>query len=151
MDIIRLFKPKASKRNLLFIAALVWTFAGGMLLMRGLSIAVNIRDSSLIKILLSLVCGGLFYLFLFSRVSLNHVRRIINLQNDTPCLFSFFNVKSYVLMAVMIASGILLRTSGIIPSEYLSLFYIIMGIPLVLSSFRFYYQGFFYGRNAISL
>jgi len=34
--LINTFKPDTSRRNLLFIAALVWTFAGGMLLTKGI-------------------------------------------------------------------------------------------------------------------
>lgn len=47
-------------------------------------------------------------------------------------------------MMMMITSGIVLRKSGIIPPQYLSILYITMGIPLLVSSIRFYYYGIFY-------
>ena len=141
MNIIRAIKPKVSRRFLLIIAALVWSLAGGMLLFRGISLSDNIKSSFWLKIIISLTCGGLFYLLLFSKISIGHVRRIINLKNDNHSLFSVFNLRSYILMFIMIASGIMLRRSGIIMPEYLSLVYITMGIPLLASAFRFYYLG----------
>lgn len=42
--------------------------------------------------------------------------------------------------------GITLRKTGIVPLEYLSVFYIMMGIPLAMSVFRFYYNGIYYKK-----
>ncbi len=47
-------------------------------------------------------------------------------------------------MTVMISSGIILRKSGILYPGTLSLVYITMGIPLILSSLRFFYYWIFY-------
>lgn len=77
---------------------------------------------------------------------MKHSRRIINMEEQRPCLFSFFNFRSYLMMALMISMGILLRKTGIVPLSYLSFFYILMGIPLLMSSFRFYYYGFRYSK-----
>lgn len=144
MNIIHSIKPYLPKRYLLFIAAMVWTFAGGMLLYKGSTLIMNYRSFFWLRLISSTVGGILFYLVLFSKISFKHTRRIVNLKNDHPCLFSFFNIKSYIMMTVMITSGILLRKSGIVAPEYLSILYITMGIPLFLSAFRFYYYGIFY-------
>ncbi len=146
MDIFQAIKPKISKRYLLFIAALVWTFAGGMLLYKGIFMFSVTKSLLGLRIIISIIGGILFYILLFSKISLKHVNRIIKLKIENPCLFSFFNVKSYVLMAIMITSGIFLRKSGIISPEYFSIIYISMGIPLFISAFRFYYYGINYTR-----
>lgn len=138
MGIISKLKPTASKRELLFIAAFFWTFAGMMLLYRGITMP---GKTVLSRFELSLVPGLVFYIFLFSRISLRHIQRITNLENESPCLFSFFSIRSYLMMFIMISAGILLRVSGIIRPEYLSLLYIIMGVPLLLSAIRFYWNG----------
>jgi hypothetical protein len=143
MNFFQLIKPSINKRYLLFVAAAVWTFAGGMLLFRGFSMVFKLKHLILVLIFSS-IGGVLFYLLLFSKISLKHTRRIINLKIEKPCLFSFFNYKSYILMIIMISSGILVRKSGILAPDYLSLIYITMGIPLFFSSFRFYYNGFNY-------
>lgn len=143
MDAINSFfktcKPGISKRYLLLVAAFVWTFAGGMLLFRGFfvlkfnSAGIDLEESG------SILAGILFYKFMFSAISSKHINRILNIQIEKPCFFSFFNWRSYLLMTLMITAGITLRLSGIVPLNYLSLFYIAMGTPLFMSAIRFYY------------
>ena len=127
------------KRYLLFAAAIIWTFAGGMLLFRGMLLFVDSGGYFWPRFIFSLLAGFVFYLVLFSGISRKHTARILELPYEKPCLFSFFNFRSYLLMGIMIAAGITLRKSAIIPRQYLSVFYITMGIPLFISAFRFYY------------
>ncbi len=146
MDILQTIKPKVSKRSLLYIAAVVWTFAGGMLIYKGILLSIQAPEALGIKIFISGLGGAAFYWLLFSNISKKHTKRIVELKMEKPCLFSFFSFRSYILMAIMITSGILLRKSGIIPTQYLLVLYFTMGIPLFLSSIRFYYHGLFYNR-----
>jgi hypothetical protein len=140
-------KPKISKRKLLFLAAFVWTFAGGILLYRGAAFLYGTHGLLSFDVLYSIAGGILFYLLLFSGISLKNTRRIMDMKNEKPCLFSFFSLKSYIIMAVMITSGILVRKTGIILPENLSFFFIVMGIPLLLSAFHFYYHGIYYEHD----
>lgn len=146
MKLIQLLKPRTSRRNLLFIAVLVWTFAGGMLLTRGILMGKIDKEDFLMRIGFSIIGGALFYRFLFSRISKKHVLRIVQLINVHPCIFSFFNLRSYLMMIGMISLGILLRKAGIVPPYYLSILYVTMGIPLLVSSVRFYYCGINYRK-----
>ena len=57
---------------------------------------------------------------------------------EKPVLFSFFNLKSYLMMFSMISLGITLRLSVLVTPEHLALMYVTMGIPLLMSSIRFY-------------
>ena len=136
---IQTLRPNIPKRYLLFVAGILWSFAGGMLLFKGISFIF--KTFYLTGIIISLFAGALFYLLLFSKISLKHATRILGLKNDRPFIFSFFSIKSYILMGIMITSGILLRKSGIISQKYFSIIYLTMGIPLLLSSYRFYYYG----------
>jgi hypothetical protein len=129
------------------MAALVWTFAGSMLLFRGILFFLNDNYLIWLRLTLSIIAGILFYRLLFSKISKRHTGRIAGMQLEKPCLFSFFNLKSYVLMTVMITAGITLRKSGIVPPGYLSVIYVTMGIPLFLSSFRFYHSFAVYSSN----
>ncbi|MEX2090287.1 MAG: hypothetical protein WEB62_10970, partial [Bacteroidota bacterium] len=54
-------------------------------------------------------------------------------------LTSFLAPRGYVMIALMISLGFLLRQSSI-PKPYLSPFYIAMGCALILGSFRFRLQ-----------
>jgi hypothetical protein len=143
MNLLQTLTPRLPRRYLLFIAAAVWTFAGGMLLFRGMLLFNGTGHYFWIRLMISIIGGVLFYRLLFSGISRKHTRRIIELPLEKPCLFSFFNIRSYILMTVMITAGVTLRKSGIMPQEYLSMLYVTMGIPLLASSVRFYNAGFF--------
>ena len=135
-------KPWIPKRYLLFVAAVVWTFAGGILLFRGFSTLGFNSGILILEESLSIIAGIIFYIFMFSRISLKHINRILNLEIDRPCFFSFFNRRSYFLMTIMISFGVTLRVTGLVPIQYLSFFYVAMGTPLFMSAFRFYFRGF---------
>jgi isocitrate dehydrogenase kinase/phosphatase len=130
--------PAVPKKYLFLAAALAWTIAGTMLLVRGVLFFRNSHGYFWPRLTGSLAGGILFYRLMFDSISLKHTRRIESMSNENPWLFSFFNARSYILMAVMITGGITLRRSGILPAEYMSVIYTTMGIPLLFSSFRFY-------------
>lgn len=129
-------------RSLIFIAGAVWTFAGIMLLYRGCLMLLETGDSIWIKLIISIVLGLLFYFFLFNNISSKHVSRLESKTSAYSFIFSFFSGKSYLLMALMISMGIILRKTGIVQTEYLTILYITMGIPLTISAFKFYVHGF---------
>lgn len=145
-NFIQSLKPELPKRYLLFIAAFVWTVAGSILLYKGTTLFIYYNHFFWIRLIGAILGGVLFYILLFSKISLKHTRRIVNLENDYPCAFSFFDIKSYILMTVMITAGVFLRKSGLMAPEYLSVLYVTMGIPLFLSAFRFYYYGIFIAK-----
>jgi len=144
MNLLKSIKFSVSKRTLLFEAAIIWTFAGGMLLFRGSSMLEASSGFSWFKII-GCICGGLiFFVLIFLKISRKHVYRIVNLNGDRHLFYEFFNSKSYLMMIVMISLGLFLRKSSIVPIASLSLAYITMGIPLLFSSFRFYHRWFYY-------
>jgi len=142
MDLLQALTPRLPRRYLLLIAAVVWTFAGSLLLFRGILMFLENGRYLWVRLIISAIGGMLFYKLLFSGISRKHARRIMDIPRERPCLFSFFNIKSYILMSIMITAGIMLRKSGMMPHEYLSMVYVTMGIPLLASSFRFYHTGF---------
>lgn len=142
MTLSETFKPAVSRRFLLAIAGIFWSFAGGMLMFCGFTGLLSEAKYLIPEIIFSIACGFAFYFLLFSKISRKHIRRILGLKPERPCLFSFFNVRSYILMTVMITSGILLRKSDILNHQILFSIYLCMGVPLLLSSIKFYYYWF---------
>lgn len=134
-------KPGISRRYLVFIAAIVWIFAGGMLLTKGAIFLLEDSQNLILKLIFSAVGGVLFYCFLFTKISEKHIRRIFHLKSEHPCLFSFFSVKSYLMMSLMISLGIILRKTGIISHPVLAVIYLTMGVPLTLSAIKFFVRG----------
>lgn len=130
--------PPLPRRTLLLVAGLVWTIAGSMLLGRGLAWVIPSHDHLLLRLGIALVAGMSFFFLLFAQISRKHVDRILGLEAERPGLFSFFDRKAYIMMGSMIAGGILLRASGLVPPAILYTFYVTMGTPLLLSALRFY-------------
>jgi hypothetical protein len=139
MNIIQKYKPSVSKHNLLFIAGLVWTTAGGILAGRGLSCLFQHGQYSGWRLVGGLVFGIIFYVLLFAKISRKHIRRIQWLNIPYPCAFSFFNLRGYFMMAFMITGGIMLRRLDVINKEWLYNFYVTMSVPLLISASRFFW------------
>lgn len=125
------------KRHLLFVAAIVWLIASGMLFWRGTVYFVP-KNGWKLETIISFIGGILFFRLLFVRISSKHISRIISLPKNRPYIFSFFSKRSYFLMVLMISGGLLLRYSHVAPNYDLSFFYFFMGIPLFLSAIRFF-------------
>lgn len=132
------YKPGVSRRTLLFIAGCVWTVAGGILITRGLIKLIDSNHFLMLEFLFGFLFGIAFYLLLFARISGKHIRRISKIKIEDPCVFSFFNFRSYVMMAVMITGGITLRKLNVINPDILYSFFLAMGLPLLISAFRFF-------------
>lgn len=140
-------KPGINRRYLVFVAALVWTAAAVILLKNGIKWQADDSQYLIILHIYSGVVGGLlFYYALFARISYKHIKRIFLVEDPKPCIFSFFDGRSYFLMAIMIAAGITLRSLHIFNKDNLGTFYIAMGIPLMMSAIRFWYFGLRYSR-----
>jgi len=73
--------------------------------------------------------------FGFLKIADKNLKRIL-LMNEKKCLFAFIPWKSYIIIAVMIMMGAVLRHSSI-PKQYLAILYIGIGLALILSSVRY--------------
>jgi hypothetical protein len=131
------FKPAVPNRLLMFLAGLVWIWVGTTLLYLAfswLSAASNIDEKlfALAGVMLALSVHHLGFL----KIADHNLQRI-RLMHGKRCLFSFIPWKSYLMMAVMIAMGAILRHSTI-PKHYLAVLYIGIGLALILSSVRYF-------------
>jgi hypothetical protein len=130
------FKPGVPKRYLLMVAAFVWLFAGGFLLFRGIR-SMPPASWAIWKTMVSVAGGLAFFWVLFLRISSKHIRRITTLEILRPCVFSFFDFKSYLMMALMITMGVTVRKLHLIAPQDISYFFITMSVPLIISAVRF--------------
>lgn len=148
INLLEKIKPGVRKRTLLLIAGCAWSIAGGILIFRSLLYLIMENHNLVMEIVIGVVFGALFYILLFARISKRHITRITLIKIDNPCFFSFFNFRSYLLMAIMISGGITLRMSGLVNSGIIYTFFLCMGIPLLVSAWRFFYS---YAKNKNSL
>ena len=147
---MRIFNSKfylLSKQHLLYVATIVWLFAGLMLISRGANQIYEQGIYLLTKSIIAVVSGLLFYFLMFRKISMKHILRIMNMTENMVPFYAFFNRRSYFMMISMILLGIIIRKTGFIPIEYLSVFYISMGLPLFISSIRFLYYAINYNKS----
>ncbi len=132
----RKIKPAVNKRVLLFLAGFMWLGVGTMLLFLSFSFLNAFRASN------SFLFGGIGIIvalivhhFGFLKIVDKNLGRILPMEG-TKCVFSFITWKSYIIIVVMVAMGVILRHSPI-PKPYLSILYIGIGLALLLSSIRY--------------
>lgn len=142
MDGIKKFTPRVSKRILLFIAGLVWGFAGFRVFTLGFGDVMSHHGNLIITIIFAAVIFFVFFKFIFNKMFKKHTTRIVNSKLDKHCVFSFFDFKSYLIMGFMISFGISVRNLGIFNPVYLGDFYMGLGAALFMAGVYFF-VGFF--------
>ena len=129
---------KVKKKTLLLIACAVWSVAGFNILRIGLlSYSPYI---SVINILLSLAVFAVFQYFIFGRLVKKHTARIQNYEEERHFFMKFFDIKSFIIMAVMMSGGIYFRVSSLAPERFIAVFYTGLGSSLLLA-------GILFGKN----
>jgi integral membrane sensor domain MASE1 len=113
------YAPRIQKRFLLLIAGIVWCFAGGMISYIGISAYAESQPILWYGPALSAVVFGLFFFLVFLKMFRRHRIRILGYEKERICVFAFFDVKSWIIMACMITFGILLRSSGLLGTFWL--------------------------------
>ena len=127
---------KIRSEKLLIIAAAVWLLAVINILRLGV---IAITGTELAVFLLVLGIGLTFLLFhmMFAKLVGKQSNRIRAYGNERTCAFAFFDVKGYVMMAIMMGGGIALREFGIIPEWIVAFMYTGIGAALALAGIGF--------------
>lgn len=137
-------KPfQVKKQNLLTIAALVWVAAGVNILHIGLEAYAEGYVTTLNEVL-SVAVGLVFWFGAFYKLTKKHTQRIKNYEEQHQYFWHFFDLKSFIIMAIMMTGGIALRVSGIAPSVFIAIFYTGLGSALALA-------GILFARNRMQL
>ena len=126
---------KVRRNTLLLIAALVWSAAGFNILRIGLLAYPPYR--TVVNYLLSALVFTVFQVFIFGQLVNKHTARISAYEEELHFFLKFFDVKSFIIMAVMMTGGIWLRSSGVAPDRFIAFFYTGLGIALALSGMSF--------------
>lgn len=147
IKILKKLKPGIPKRGLLYIATFVWGFVSFRILSIGLADIYENASLSRISIPAGILLSIPFFKFFFLRVANRHIERILQAKSERPCLFSFFDIKGYLMMSFMIALGITAHKISAIPHKYLGVFYISLGLSLFFSSLHFFISGIRYKQT----
>ena len=124
------------KRTLLAVAGCVWLIAGVNVARLGVLAYTNISQIKILHILLSLAVFCAFGLMFF-KMSIKHTQRIKGYKEEFRLVWHFFDLKAYIIMAVMMGGGIWLRASGLAPEVFIAVFYTGLGCVLALAGVLF--------------
>jgi hypothetical protein len=133
--------PRVPKKWLLIIAGVMWS--GVSILLLSYAITWLTHPFSLINLVFGLLGLGISVAanaYQFSKLARKNINRILQL-NDKACVFSFQAWKGYLIIAVMVTGGILLRGS-VIPKPYLAIVYAAIGGALLQASINYYVRFF---------
>ena len=135
------------KRTLLAVAGCVWLAAGVNVARLGILSYMELESFGVLQILLS---AAVFCAFgaMFFRMSMKHTRRIMGYAEETRPIWNFFDLKAYIIMAVMMGGGIWLRNSGLAPDVFIAVFYTGLGCALALAGVLFWIMFFRYSQPA---
>lgn len=126
-------KPAAKARTHLLAAAGLWTLVGLGLSILGYIWCFAVRlPWPFVLAALGIVAGSLKGRFVLRRLAEKNAARVIR-RGDGHCLGGFLSIKTWILVAVMMASGILLRRSGV-PHAILGVLYSAIGTALLAGS-----------------
>ena len=126
---------KVKRNTLLLIACLVWGAAGFNILRLG--VLAYPAYLSVLNFVLSALVFAVFQYFIFGRLVKKHTARITGYEEERHFFLKFFDVKSFIIMAVMMTGGIWLRSSGVAPDRFISFFYSGLGTSLLLAGLLF--------------
>jgi len=145
------FKPAAPKIILIFLGASLWGFASYRILMLGVDMIEHHALNHWLNYLIGIAGFVPFFLTVFRKVSTRYLHRIIHSKYDRPCIFSFFDLRGYILMSLMISLGILVSHWDVIPEIYKGTFFISLGLSLLASAIFYIFEGMKYERRKRSI
>ena len=135
---------RMKKQPLIAVAGVVWLLAGLNVAILGVRAAIDMRGVAAI-ILIALVGGAIavFSAFhsLFSKLVKKNAQRIADLEGERHLVFRFFDRRSYIMMAVMMTFGIVMRAIGLFPNWFIAFFYTGLGLALALAGASYIVRG----------
>ncbi|MEG1859367.1 MAG: hypothetical protein RR193_03400 [Christensenellaceae bacterium] len=129
--------PRVRTKFLPLFAGIVWGIAATAILSIGMPAMFDNLTIVWLNIVIAVVVFGLFFKFVFFRLYKKHLSRIKSFEKEKICMFAFFDVKGYIIMACMITLGIILRNTGILPPIYLGMLYTGLGFAMAGASICF--------------
>ena len=126
------YKPVASSRLQLLLAGVIWSTVGMGLISVGTYWVVSTSDHIIGLLAISLCLGLGKSLLVLDRVASQIIKRI-ELRGEGRCLASFYSLRVWVLVIIMMLMGRILRGAGISYS-LLGLIYAAVGTSLLMSS-----------------
>jgi len=130
------WKPGVNRSVHLFVAALLWTSVGTMLIVRGLRWIGP--GNTRWFVFLAFGIGTAKSLLILDKSARRGVQRILEFADGT-CLGAIYSWKTWLLVGLMMTAGILMRTLTE-PGLLLGILYVAIGWALIFSSRQPWWQ-----------
>lgn len=130
-------KYGVNREVLLITAGIVWLIAGANILRIGVVTWFDTSEDWLFKVCEATLVFLLFFIFVFRKLYNKYTLRIEHKKADKNCPFSFFDVKGWIIMAVMMTVGITVRVFHLLPDAFISVFYTGLSIALMATGLLF--------------
>jgi hypothetical protein len=131
------YKPAASLRTHLLLAALLWSVVGALLLVFGARWAWQAGGTwAPVLLILAMAAGLAKYHLVLYRAAERAIERICA-RGDGRCIGGFLSVRTWLFVLVMASVGRLLRV-GALPRLVAGLIYVAVGTALLVGCRRFW-------------
>ncbi len=132
-DTLERWKPAASARTHLLLAASMWCTVGTLLAAAGLHWCLGTHAATAaFLVALGLVLGALKGRFVLARTARHNAGRLVA-RGDGRCVGGFLGWKGWLLVPLMMGLGIALRRSPL-PRPVLGVVYVAIGAALLTGS-----------------
>lgn len=126
------FKPGATRRTQLLVAAVLWTGLGLLLLMRGIGYLETINGPLTVATVLGGSFAGCLKSYFILDTAAHRLRERIRGFDDDTCLGAVYSIKTWLMVLAMASMGALLRISAL-PGIFICLILFAVGSSLLLS------------------
>lgn len=130
---------KVKKHNLILFTGLFWLWACIMLLLKSYTWVTLFTEIELLVVLISSILIAIIKTyFIFHKLNLKNIKRILNLQEKLVSIFKFHLPKDQFIIVLMIVGGTFLRKSDFIPKMYMFSLYFGIGLAMLYSSVLYF-------------
>lgn len=127
---------KFARSTCWLIAAAVWLIAGSQVARMGIE-AIAAGNGNLWLLLIGIPAAFVVFHMMFSKLVGKHAARIRSYGEEKMHVLKFFDVRGYLIMAVMMGGGIAPRSFHLVPGGFIAFFYTGLGIALALAGVGF--------------
>ncbi|UCC31617.1 MAG: hypothetical protein JSU86_04930 [Phycisphaerales bacterium] len=129
------YKPAASARLHLLLAAMMWTAVGAVLLFFGVRWLSGGETLYVWLLLVVAVLAGLLKASLVLKPAADRISKRIRIRGDRRCIGGFLSVRTWAFVVFMIVAGRTLR-GGLLPRTVVGFVFVAVGTALLLASLR---------------
>lgn len=141
------YKPAASARLHLLLAAMMWTVVGAVLLFFGVRWLWGAETLYVWLLSVVAVLAGLLKASFVLKPAADRISKRIRTRGDRRCIGGFLSMRTWAFVVFMMVAGRILR-GGLLPRTVVGFVFVAVGTALLLASFRLWLGWHRYSADA---